>query len=247
MRTWIAIGLCALFGLGCGGAAASASAPAAEGVRVYLTALKSDDPKAAYSMLSAEARKDLTYKEFQLLWKESRAERHLQAAALEEGLDGDDDLGERAQVKFPDGKTASLHRESGKWRLESALLSQSHAGQPRDAVRIFAEALEARDFDMLIRILTTRRGEGIRKQLEAFTRSLRDHLGEEISNVGKDRAELQWDDKDTRYKIVLYKDGDEWRVDDVHIRPAPEDAKKDKDDDKSKSKKKKPKKNKRKP
>ena len=43
-----------------------------------------------------------------------------------------------------------------------------------------------------------------------------------ISNVGADRAELQWDDGEMQYKIILRREGDEWRVDDVHARPAPQ-------------------------
>jgi hypothetical protein len=201
--------------------------PAADGVKVYLKALRQNEPKAAYRMLSEDTRKELSFKEFELLWKESRAERQLQARALEEGLQGNDDLGERAQIKFRDGKTASLQRERGKWRLEAALLSQSHAGSPRDAVRIFAEALQGRDYDGVMRILTSRRRDGIAKQLDGFTTSLLDHLSHEISKVSKDRAELSWDDRENRYKLVLYREGDEWRIDDVHIRPAPEEPKKD--------------------
>jgi hypothetical protein len=33
---------------------------------------------------------------------------------------------------------------------------------------------------------------------------------------------MRWDDGGIRYKIVLRKQDDEWRVDDIVIRPAPE-------------------------
>ena len=82
-------------------------------------------------------------------------------------------------------------------------------------------------YDGLMRILTSRRRDGISKQLDAFVTSLLDHLGDEISKVSKDRAELSWDDRENRYKVVLYREGDEWRIDDVHIRPAPEEPKKE--------------------
>jgi hypothetical protein len=39
--------------------------------------------------------------------------------------------------------------------------------------------------------------------------------------LGKDRAELHWEDEEFRYKIVLRREGDEWRVDDVFIRAQP--------------------------
>jgi hypothetical protein len=81
-----------------------------------------------------------------------------------------------------------------------------------------------------MRVLTSRRRDGISKQMDAFVTSLLDHLGDEISTVSKDRAELQWDDREMRYKIVLYREGDEWRIDDVHIRPAPDEPKKEEEE-----------------
>jgi hypothetical protein len=42
-----------------------------------------------------------------------------------------------------------------------------------------------------------------------------------------DRAELRWDENGIRYRIVLRKEDDEWRIDDIYVRPIPKD-----DDDK---------------
>ena len=38
-----------------------------------------------------------------------------------------------------------------------------------------------------------------------------------------DRAELRWDENGIRYRIVLRKEDDEWRIDDIYIRPAPKE------------------------
>ena len=38
-----------------------------------------------------------------------------------------------------------------------------------------------------------------------------------------DRAELRWDENGIQYRIVLRKEDDEWRVDDIYIRPKPKD------------------------
>ena len=46
--------------------------------------------------------------------------------------------------------------------------------------------------------------------------------------VGPDRAELRWDENGIRYRIVLRKEDEEWRVDDIFIRPAPKDDDADK-------------------
>ncbi len=223
MRFVIVIALFAIVAAGCGGPGIVATEPAADGVRAYLAALRADNPKAAYEMLTSEHRLKMTFEQFAVLWKEGAAERKQQAADLQEGLKGDEDLGERANVAYPDGKSVDLMRESGKWRLESGLISRTHAGSPRDAVRIFAQALEDRSYESLIRILTFRRKDGISRQVDAFVSGLIDHLGDKIDFTGKarDRAELRWEEDGMRYKIVLRREDDEWRIDDVHIRPSP--------------------------
>jgi hypothetical protein len=208
----------------CGGVqAASSSQPAADGVRAYLEALRRNDARSAYQLLSEQARSEVSFEEFEKNWRAAEAERSYQVRSLSEGLKGTEDLGERASVRYGDGKSVGLHREGGAWRLETGLLSQTHAGGPRDAVRIFAEALAARSYDGVMGVLTTRRRTGIAKQVDDFVTSLTKHVEDEIAHIGKDRAELQWDDGDTRYKIILRREGEEWRIDDVNLRKAPEE------------------------
>ena len=223
MRARAAIALALL--AACGGVQApSSSQPASDGVRAYLEALKRNDARSAYELLSEQARSEVSFEEFEKTWKAAEAERTYQVRSLSDGLKGSEDLGERANVRYGDGKSVGLHREGGAWRLETGLLSQTHAGGPRDAVRIFAEALTARSYDGVMGVLTSRRRAGIGKQVDDFVSSLLKHVEDEIAHIGKDRAELQWDDGDTRYKIVLRREGEEWRIDDVHLRKAPDDA-----------------------
>lgn len=233
MRRLGALALAALAAAGCGGrGAARAREPAARGVSAYLDALRSDDARRAYSLLTDDVRRAISYDAFAAQWKEQKAERQQQARALEEDLRGGADLGERAKVSFPDGKALSLHRQSGSWRLEGPLVSRVHAATPHVAVEVFAEALTARDYDAVMHILTARRREGIGRQVDDFAASLARNIAEarrRIAVVGKDRAELQWDDGEMQYKIVLRLEGEEWRVDDVHARPAPRDGDEDGD------------------
>ncbi|MEM9493979.1 MAG: hypothetical protein AAGC55_32830, partial [Myxococcota bacterium] len=148
-----------------------------------------------------------------------------QARALETGLQGaQGDLGERARVVYSGGKSIHVARESGRWRLESATLSEVHSGRPQDAVRLLATALQGRDYRSVLRLLTKRRREGLDRQLDDFVRSLLEHLDSgdnTIEVLGDDRAELRWGDGDRRYKIVLRKEDNEWRIDDIHLRPVP--------------------------
>src|SRR5206468_7616472 len=147
---------------------AGPASPAADGVRAYVAALHGNDPRAAYDLLSSDARKKLSFDEFALQWKQAETERKWQAKTLEDSLKGNPDVGERALISFSDGKLVQLEREGKTWRLESELVSRSRAKQPRDAVRLFAEAITARDITGVLNVLTQRRRDGLTRQIEGF-------------------------------------------------------------------------------
>jgi hypothetical protein len=212
---------------GCGGAAGPSS-PAADGVRAYVQALHRGDPHDAYALLSSDTRKKVSFDDFALAWKQGDKERAWQAKVLEDSLKGNPDVGERALISFPDGKLVQLEREGKTWRLESELVSRSRARQPRDAIRLFADAIEGRDLTAVLNVLTQRRRDGLTKQVEGFVAGIGKRINERIDQFGNDRAELRWDENGIRYRIVLRKEDDEWRVDDIYIRPAPSDADADK-------------------
>jgi hypothetical protein len=202
------------------------ASPAANGVRAYLSALKSNSPRSAYGLLSSATRKQISYDEFARQWEASKQERAWQIKVLEEGLKGNPDVGERARVSFSDGKIVPLERDGNRWLLESELVSRSRAKRPRDALRVFTDALQSRDVGALLGVLTQRRREGLMKQIGGFTSGLDKRINDKMEEY-PDRAELRWDENGIRYRIVLRKEEDEWRVDDIYIRPAPKDEDKD--------------------
>jgi hypothetical protein len=133
-----------------------------------------------------------------------------------------------ALASYSDGKMVALEREGKAWKLESALVSQSRASRPRDAIRMFAEALAHDDLEGVLRSLTARRRDGLRAQIEGFVKGLERRIDDKIDEIGADRAELRWDENDIQYVIVLRKEDGEWRIDDIHVRPA--EPKEDGDD-----------------
>jgi hypothetical protein len=216
-RLLVTLGLVA-----CGGPAGP-STPAADGVRAYVNALRAKDPHDAYKLLSVDARKTLSFDEFALQWKNSEHEREWQAKVLDESLKGNPDVGERALVSFSDGKLVQLEREGKTWRLESELVSRSRAKQPRDALRLFADAIDRRDIAAVLGVLTQRRRDGLTKQVEGFVNGIGKHINDKVEEPSLDRAELRWDENGVRFRVVLRKEDDEWRVDDIFIRPQPKE------------------------
>ena len=219
----VALSVACVLVLGCG-AGVRTSRPASEGVRALVSALRSNNPRAAYDLMSSDARRKISYDEFALQWKNTATERAWQARVLEESLRGDPDVGERAQIGFGDGKQVQLEREGKAWKLDAALVSRSRAAKSRDAVKLFAEAIGRRDVNAVLGVLTARRREGLARQIEGFLKGLDKHVNDRIDESGTDRAELRWDEGGIHYKIVLRKEDDEWRVDDIVIRTTADDG-----------------------
>ena len=211
----------AVTGAACHGQALT-SAPASEGVKAYMAALRSKDPGDAYDMMSADAKKRISPAEFALQWKQSEKERAWQAQALEQSGKSNPNVGERAIVRFSDGKLVQLERESDTWQLESDRVGRSRAKEPRDAIRLFADAVGNRDVTAILGVLTQRRRDGLTKQVQGFITGLGKRINDRLDQWS-DRAELRWDEAGLRYRIVLRKEDDEWRVDDISIRPSPKD------------------------
>jgi hypothetical protein len=206
----------------CGGPSASSSA-ASDGVRAYLAALQSNNPADAYALLSDAAKQKMSFEEFSLQWRQSAKERDWQAHALEASVKGNPDVGERALFSYSDGKRVELDREGATWHLESELVSRSRAKEPRDAIRLFANAISARDVNAVMNVLTQRRREAMQKQVEGFITGIAKRINNQLEQTGADRAEMHWDENGLRYKIVLRKEDDEWRVDEIYVRPAPKE------------------------
>ncbi len=205
---------------GCGSVMGKAP-PAQDGVAALVKALEADDPRAAYALLAKATRHKVSYEEFAVQWKANPAERAWQAKRLADALQGDPDVGERAAVTYPDGKSVSLEREGKRWRLEAALVSRVRAVKPRDAIRMFADAIRHNDLEGLLRTLTMRRREGLSRQLEGFLAGIDRKVDGKLEEIGTDRAELRWDENGVRFRIVLRREDDEWRIDDIHIHPVP--------------------------
>jgi hypothetical protein len=213
LLVWLAL---ATLAVGCGPSAASTrggAAPAPELVR-WVDAVRRDDARAAYALLSPGRQKEVSYDDFERRWKETKVERERQAAALEAGLKDRPQLGERATVTLTGDKTATLVHEQGEWHMEAPLMGSARASSPQEALRLFAEALEARSFEGVLRLLTSTRRDGLNEKLVQFLGGLKSHAGGEIEITG-DRATLRWNDGKTRWKVTLRQEGGEWRIDDV--------------------------------
>jgi hypothetical protein len=205
---WLAVGLA-----GCGPPATGGAVTDPSGtVKRWRAASDGDDPKAAYALLSPALQKKITYPEFERRWKENQKERARQSSALAAG-EGDDSTAQ-AEVVLGDGKKTVLVRESKFWRFESPLITSTRASTPNDALKLFATALDDRNFYAAMKLLTSTRKEGINGFLDQFVTGLRGQIGKEITITG-DNAVIEWKEGSRTFRVRLKKEDGEWRIDDI--------------------------------
>lgn len=209
--------LAAAVATACGGSASAPPRSAGDAVSQYVSAVASDDPRAAYSLLAAEVRRDLSYDQFEAMWQRSDRERKMQAAALEEARKARPELGARAVVAYQDGRQIALAREASRWRLERALVGRVVASSPRDAVRAVARAIDDADFAAFVAVLSRRKREPLLEMLTALSRGLGNGSEHFIQRLGDSRAQLFFEDDAGRYRLDLILEDDGWRLDDFEV------------------------------
>lgn len=184
--------------------------------KAWAESVRRENPDSSRALLSARASSELARGDLSLRWRDTQQERAAQADQVERAVEGPGGIREWATVTLGDGKTVSLVREEAGWRIEAPLLSSLHASGPEDALRFLASALETRNFDALVRILTSRRREGLHQALDSFIKGLKEHAPGEVEISG-DRAFLRWSDGRLRWKVTLLREAGEWRIDDVDL------------------------------
>lgn len=219
---WVAA-LASIAGLlaACARGPGSGVPPASDSVERLIQTLRSDQPEDAYALLSEDIRAQIGFEEFAAKWRATQRERQARADRIAAELEAHPAPQERARIATPSGGSAYLVREGDTWRIESPLLSSAYASRPQDAVRYFSRALAARDYEALLRVLTERRRAVLSRTVSDLEVSLSEHLAsgiDTIERVSDERAILRWDDGDTHYELVLHRESDQWRIDEIHLR-----------------------------
>ncbi|RMH37029.1 MAG: hypothetical protein D6689_21620 [Deltaproteobacteria bacterium] len=206
----------------CGGAAPS-EPRAADGVRAYLAAARTGDAAAAWALLADDVRRALRHDQFVAAWRAFARERRRQVRDLAGAVADGRDVDERATVVYADGTRVGLRYERGRWHIDTPLVAGAAAPTAADAIARFAAALDDRDYAGAIALLSERRRAALNRFVDEFAGSLRDQSARDaIQFTGDDRAVFEWDADGTRYRIFVVREGDQWRIDDFDVQPAPQ-------------------------
>ena len=148
MRRWLL--LCSLCVLGCACVARGTLPDPTQTAHQFATAVRADQPKAAYALLDPELRQTLSDARFTALWRENRAEL-LEFAERWQHTDAAHSA--HARVTLDDGEQPVLVLEHGQWRVQGGLLDAQALDSPLDTVAELRRALQRQSLPSLLRVL----------------------------------------------------------------------------------------------
>jgi len=186
---------------------ASCARPALEGpqrtLRRYIVAVRTNQPRLAYGLLSPQTQRQVPREEFMDRWRKSRIELLQQAREIEAGLSGDG-LQVSATVTLHKGKTRLLRFEKG-WKLTGDF--RAAARSPRGVVLALLEAAERRDYRAVKALMSPRVARAFERELENRIKALRKGLQRGLRVKGN-KASLNYG----RFKLQLVEKNGRWMV-----------------------------------
>lgn len=162
--------LVAPYGFACAVALVAASfgcsSPAATSPRgavdAYTAALERGQTREAYDLLSAEARREISFQDFEKLLAENPNE----VRALVERLRRPTSPAlVTAEVTAENGETLRLVYEDGAWRIDESAIDPYGQKEPRQALRAFVRAFDAKRWDVLLRFVPDADREGMTAEI----------------------------------------------------------------------------------
>ncbi len=143
---------------GCARGRPAASAGPREVLAAYARAIEEGRLDEAYALLSAEARRELSFDDFRRMVTESPDEAQAMAASL---VRPSGPPVVTATVTTTDGESLLLVLEDGAWKVDGSAVDLYSQATPEAAVRAFLRAYEHGRFDVLLRFVPTAQVQGL--------------------------------------------------------------------------------------
>lgn len=174
----------------------------------YAHAIETDNPRAAYELLSKKIRKDLSFPAFERKWKKNHRELRIQAQAIRERLGKEKHYKVSATIRAGKRRSVALSYDGERWRIRGGVGAGFDSLTPKEAILALVRALESKNFPAFLKLLGKQRREKFLRALNLRLEKLRANLDREFEITGN-RARLQYD---PQYWIMLVKENGIWRV-----------------------------------
>lgn len=146
-----------LSALGCASGRPAPKDPS-QTLRAYADALEAGRTEEAYSLLSDEAKREISFDAFRRMTIENPAEVKEIARALSRPASAPVIS---AIVAAPDGQSLLLTYESGRWKVDGSAINLYAQNTPRQAVEAFLRAFERKRYDILMRMVPDAKKAGL--------------------------------------------------------------------------------------
>lgn len=133
----------------CAGSSSAARSPH-QTIADYASALKRQDAKAAYALLSTDAQRRLPFSRFKRMLVENPEAVARLAEALEQP---ESRMLVTATLKGSEGESVDLVYEQGAWRAQLSAIDLYSQATPTAALASFVRAFEAKRYDVLLRFV----------------------------------------------------------------------------------------------
>lgn len=192
-------------------------------VQSYHSALREGRFVDAYQLLSSDARRTLSYEDFERIARDHPEEVRETVRWLEHV---DPNAPVTARLDLGNGESIQLVEEGGAWRLDPAVLDFYGQRTPRQCVRSFTRALDRRRWDVLVRFAPRRIAESLTPEqlrdawergadaddVQRMLTALRQSTERPIEITG-DRATMTYG-VGNRFTMQLVREDGVWKVED---------------------------------
>ncbi len=162
----------------------------------YLTALRNDDPAAAYALLAPDVRARVEYASFKARWQADGAERKSTLAQAKAMAGGRAPTSHAATTVHADGVVLHWAKVGDRWLVTGGLPPASRASTPAGAIRGFVGALGRARLDTAQSFLSDELADGLREdwaaRIEAIEAALAKPGAIELSDDLR-RAQLRYE------------------------------------------------------
>lgn len=210
-----------LAAVGCGG---GAGVDPERVLNDYSLALEAGHAAEAYTLLSAESKKSISFEQFQRILKENPEEARALAQALRRPQIAPPRV--TATVTGPDGESSILLiYEQGAWHVDASAIDLYSQRTPEAAVRAFLRAYENRRFDVLLKFVPQDQREDLtaaelkkawegeeHADMDRLTGALRASLPTAKIEVFGDRATLAFG---AGGSVELVRESGLWKIEDL--------------------------------
>ncbi|MEM9696736.1 MAG: hypothetical protein AAGA56_29635 [Myxococcota bacterium] len=165
-----------------GGCASASSMPNPDdALAAYTAAVKSGDAEALYGMMSEESRKEVSLEELGRVLREQKRELAAHAQALEAP---ERSVRARAEIRYPDGESATLSFDDGMFRVSSAEGLPATPRSAKDALAQFRRAMARRSYSAVLRLLSPETRAMVEDDLRSLVEGLEDPDALDVEEKG---------------------------------------------------------------